>query len=126
MAQSHSKGRFVNSTIHNVVIPEEGSLDEALRLTSTWAERVLKQHPDMVDVRYLLSAVEADTMQLMVLYTYETKAAADSAGGAVRRLIESEWPDPEVRQAFFDSLGVYINPALNVRASYWEIETAPN
>ena len=123
-AQHYEKGRYVTSTTHQLIIPDGGNLDEALRLSSRWAEAVLKKHPNMLDVRYLLSEVEADTMQLLVLYEFESIKDADSAGVMVKQLVETEWPDPIARRAFFAALGDYINPALNHHASYWEIVTS--
>lgn len=123
--QGFEKGDYVTTTTHTIIVPEGGTLEEALRLSSEWGERVLKQYPGMRNVRYLLSAAEADTMQLLVIYEYDSKTAADTAGSAIRRLIESEWPEMDDRKAFFDSLATYINPAMNIRGEYWEILTHP-
>jgi len=123
--QGYERGGYVTTTTHTVIVPDGGTLDEALRLSSEWGERVLRQYAGMRDVRYLLSAAEADTMQLLVIYEYDSKAAADTAGSAIRTLIEREWPVMDDRKAFFDSLATYINPAMNVRGEYWEILTRP-
>lgn len=62
--QNYRYGGFVSATTHKIIIPEDGSLDEALRLSSEWGEKILKKNSKIIDVKYLLSAAESDTMDL--------------------------------------------------------------
>lgn len=125
LAQHHSEGRYVATITHHIVLPEEGTREEILALSSEWAEAVLKKHPQILDVRYLLSAAPADTLELLVLYEYASQEAARGAGSVIQELMAAHWPNAEDRDAFFNRMWRYINPDDNIRKAYIEILTAP-
>ncbi len=122
-AQNYKEGGYINTIDHKIIIPEDGSVDEVLKVSSEWAELVLKQIPGIKDVRYLLSYSETDTLNLLVLYEYESREDAAKSGQAVNGLIDKNWPDKEARDAFFARFRKYINPTNNVRKPYKEIVT---
>lgn len=125
LAQHYQEGRYVSTIVHHIVIPEDGSREEILSLSSEWAEAVLKKHPDILDVRYLLSAAPADTLELLVHYEYASQESARGSGPMIQELMQAYWPKEEDRDAFFARMWKYINPEDNIRKAYVEIVTAP-
>ena len=102
-AQGYEKTAYVTTTNHKIIIPEDGTLDEALRLSSEWAEAVLKKHPDMLDIKYYLTATEADTMDLLVMYYYESPTTAAGSGAKLPGLINNYWKDKSASEEFLKS-----------------------
>lgn len=123
-AQHYHEGRYISAITHHIVLPEDGTRDEILSLSSEWAEAVLKQHPDILDIRYLLSATETDTLELLVLYEYTSAETARGAGIVIQELTNAHWPDAVARDAFFARMRRYINPNDNIRKAYTEIITS--
>ncbi len=122
-AQNYKEGKYISAIDHTIIIPEDGNLDEVMKVSSEWAELVLKQIPGIKDVRYLLSHTESDTLNLLVLYEYGSRDDAVKSGQAVNELINKNWPDKNERDAFFARFRKYINPKDNVRKAYKEILT---
>lgn len=115
---------YVSAITHHVVIPEDGSRDEILGLTSEWAEEVLKKAPALLDLTYLLSETTADSLELTVLYEYESEEAAAEVGSQVREAMQAYWHDSADQQAFLNRMWRYINPEDNIRRSYHKIVTS--
>ena len=123
-AQSYEYGRYIQTITHTIRIPEDGSLDEALKVSAEWGQAVLKKHSKIISVRYLLSQEEegSDTHKLLVLYEYENSEAAKNTGAEIQELIQKHWTTDASRNAFFARLRKYINPAENVRGGYAEVK----
>ena len=124
-AQNYKEGRYISTTNHKIIIPEDGNIEEILQVSSEWSERVLKQSSVIKDIRYLLTYTESDTMNLLVLYEYESIEEASKSGASIQELINKNWPDEKERNEFFARFRKYINPNNNIRKSYKEIITFP-
>ncbi len=119
---TYKRTSYVVTITHPVVVAYQGSMDEFLTLSATWAERVLKRNPKILDVTYLLEYGEADTLDLLVLYEYESRKEAAEANTLMESLIHEGWAENE-RGPFFDRLGAFVVQEGKVTNRYQRIET---
>lgn len=110
--QSYIEKQRVQVITHHIVIPENGTLDEALSLSQEWTEKVLKKNPNFDEIELFVSETKADTIKLMVLYRYSDEITRDT-NEINQELISQGWPGEGEFDSFIGKLRKYINPALN-------------
>ena len=121
---SHGQGYKENQTVqvivHKIIIPEGGTLNEALSLTQEWTENVLRKNENFDSIQLLISDTSKDTIDLMVLYTYKEETTRDT-NEINQELIKRNWPEDGDFEKFISRLHKYINPRLNERSIYKEL-----
>lgn len=118
--QQYEKRQQVQVIIHKIIVPEDGSLKEALALTQEWTENVLRKHENFESIQLLLSEEAVDTLDLVVLYKYKPDIIR-STNQIMQELINQHWPDKSEFDNFMQQLHRYINPELNKRSMYQEL-----
>lgn len=118
--QQYVPKQTVQSIVHKIIIPEEGSLEEALALTQEWTESVLRKNENIDEVRLLLSNTESDTLDLLVLYKFKENVER-STNEINQELIKKRWPGENDFQQFIAKLHTYIDPKMNRKSLYKEL-----
>ncbi len=119
-AQEYDEGAEVLVIIHKIVIPDGGTLQEALALNQEWTEHVLRKNENFTDIQLLLSDPSKDTIDLLVLYTYRENISRNT-NDINQELIEAHWGDESNFNRFLDRLHQYILPENNVRRVFREL-----
>lgn len=119
-AQEYEEGAEVLVIIHKIVIPDGGTLQEALALSQEWTEHVLRKNENFTDIQLLLSDPSKDTIDLLVLYTYRENISRNT-NDINQELIEAHWGDESNFNRFLDRLHQYILPENNVRRVFREL-----
>lgn len=119
-AQTYDEGSRIQAISHQVIIPEDGSLEELKGVVYEWTEGVLKACGAFEKVSLLYLDSDTDTLELLVLYEFKK----DLAGGAVQQLIQDQisqkWPDEKDFQDTMKLMHRYIDPKQNRRRFYTE------
>jgi len=118
--QEYKENQTIQTIIHKIVIPENGSLKEALDLTQEWTENVLRKNENFENIQLLISDTKKDTIDLMVLYKYKLNITR-STNEINQELINKHWTKKEAFENFINRLHVYINPKMNERTVFREL-----
>ena len=118
--QQYVLRQSVQSIVHKIIIPEDGSLEEALALTREWTESVLRKNENIDDVQLLLSSTDSDTLDLMVLYKFREDVVR-STNEINQELIKKRWPGEKDFENFLKQLHAYIDPKMNEKSIFREL-----
>jgi len=118
--QEYQENKTIQIIEHKIIVPENGSLKEALSLTKEWTENVLRKNENFENIQLLISDKEKDTINLLVLYKYKLNISR-STNEINQELIKKHWPKDEDFKSFIKRLHFYINPKLNKRSAYKEL-----
>lgn len=119
-SQSYQKDNQVQVIIHQMIVPEDGTLEEGLALTQEWTEHVLRKNENFESIQLLLTDSESDTLDLMVLYSIKNDTKR-STQEIINELIKARWPEDEDFKNFLAQLHRYIDPTQNRRSMYREL-----
>lgn len=124
VAQTYTDGNRLQATSHQVVIPEDGSVEELKKVVFEWTEGVLKKCPVFENVSLLYQESTADTLELLVLYEFSSQEFEKSADQMIQEQIAKRWPNQEDFRKVMSVMGKYIDPAQNNRRFYrqWMIK----
>jgi hypothetical protein len=120
LGQKYKEGPLVQVIVHKIIIPDGGSLKEALDLTYEWTENILRKNENIEKVQLLLSDTKRDTIDLMVLYNFKLNITRNT-NEINQELIKSHWPEEGAFDNFIKNLHRYINPKLNERSMFQEL-----
>lgn len=120
IGQEYKENQTVQIIVHKIIIPENGSLKEALDLTQEWTENVLRKNENFENIQLLISDTAKDTINLMVLYKYRLNNTR-STNEINQELISKYWPKKGAFENFINRLHVYINPKMNERSVFKEL-----
>ncbi|WP_299111527.1 hypothetical protein [uncultured Winogradskyella sp.] len=118
--QEYKENQTVQIIVHKIIIPENGTLKEALDLTQEWTEKVLRKNENFENIQLLISDTKKDTIDLMVLYKYKLNNIRNT-NEINQELISKHWPEKGAFENFINRLHVYINPKLNERSVFREL-----
>ncbi len=118
--QEYKESGLVQTITHKIIVPEGGSLNEALSLSQEWVENVLRKNENFRDIQLLLSDTSKDTVDLMVVYNYKTEFNRDT-NEINQELIKAYWKEDGSFEKFLEKLHSYINPKLNQISRYREL-----
>lgn len=118
--QEYKENQTVQIIVHKIIIPEGGSLKEALLLTKEWTENILRKNENFEDIQLLLSDTKKDTIDLLVQYRFKLDNTRDT-NEIIQELINDHWPEEGAFQKFITQLQRYIDPKLNERSSYKQL-----
>lgn len=108
MGQSYQETQSIQVITHKIIIPEDGTLEEALSLSQEWTENVLKKNPNFSKIELLVSDTKKDTVDLMVLYRLN-KNITKNTNEINQELIATHWPEEGSFDAFIKKLRKYTN-----------------
>lgn len=118
--QEYKESQTVQTIVHKIIIPENGSLKEALELTQEWTENVLRKNENFENIQLLISDTEKDTIDLMVLYKYKLNIERNT-NEINQELISQHWPEKGEFESFITKLHLYIDPKMNKRSVFKEL-----
>ena len=118
--QEYKPKKTVQIIVHKIIIPENGSLEEALELSKEWTENVLRKNENFEDIQLLLSDTSKDTIDLMVLYKYKSNITQDT-NAINQELINKYWTKEGTFEKFLKRLHSYIDPKMNKRSVFKEL-----
>ena len=118
--QEYKESQTVQTIVHKIIIPENGSLKEALELTQEWTENVLRKNENFENIQLLISDTEKDTIDLMVLYKYKLNIERNT-NEINQELISQHWPEKGAFESFISKLHLYIDPKMNKRSVFKEL-----
>lgn len=119
-SQVYKENQTVQIIVHKIIIPENGSVKEALELTYEWTENVLRKNENFENIQLLISDTSKDTIDLMVLYKYKLDYTRDT-NEINQELISKYWPEKNAFENFINRLHIYINPKMNERSVFREL-----
>ena len=118
--QEYKENQTVQIIVHKIIIPENGTLKEALDLTQEWTENVLRKNENFENIQLLISDTKKDTIDLMVLYKFKLDIIRNT-NEINQELISKYWPEKGAFENFINRLHVYISPKLNERSVFREL-----
>lgn len=116
-AQVYQQDNTVQLINHKIIIPDGGTLAEALSLTQDWTESVLRKNENIEEVKLLIGDTQKDTIDLVVLYSFK-KNVQRSTNEINQELIKQRWPGEGEFELFISELHRYINPSLNEKSLF--------
>ncbi|TJY37766.1 hypothetical protein [Pontimicrobium aquaticum] len=119
-SQEYKENQNVQIIVHKIIIPENGSLKEALGLTQEWTENVLRKNDNFENIQLLISDTTKDTIDLMVLYKYKSNITRDT-NAINKELINKYWTKEGTFEKFLKRLHSYIDPKMNKRSVFKEL-----
>ena len=118
--QEYKENQTVQIIVHKIIIPDNGTLKEALDLTHEWTENVLRKNENFEDIQLLISDSEKDTIDLMVLYKYKLETIRNT-NEINQELISQYWLEKDAFENFIKRLHLYIDPKMNKRSFFKEL-----